>query len=121
MADFRFRREYRLRTQAEFDRVYATKAYAADGVLVVNAAASELPFPRLGLSGSRKVGNAVVRNAWKRRIREAFRLRRADLPGGLDLVVRPKLGAKLDYHAIERSLVALVARVHKRLQRDRTS
>lgn len=121
MADFRFRREYRLRTQAEFDRVYATKTYAADDVLVVNAAGSELPYPRLGLSVSRKVGNAVVRNAWKRRIREAFRLVRARLPVGIDLVVRPKLGARLDYHAIEHSLPGLVARVHKRLERDANS
>src|SRR5258708_1297146 len=98
MADFRFRREYRLRTQAEFDRVYATKVYAADEVLVLNAAASELDHARLGLSVSRKVGNAVVRNAWKRRIREAFRLTRPQLPVGIDLVVRPKLGAKLDFH-----------------------
>lgn len=121
MADFRFRREYRLRTQAEFDRVYATKAYAADGVLVVNGARSELPHPRLGLSVSRKVGNAVVRNAWKRRIREAFRLLRAELPPGIDLVVRPKLGAKLDFHAIHQSLPGLVARVAKRLPRETRS
>ena len=121
MADFRFRRQNRLRTQAEFDRVYATKAYAADEVLVINAAMNELPFPRLGLSVSRKAGNAVVRNAWKRRLREAFRLLQHELPPGIDIVVRPKLGASLDFHAIQRSLPALVVRVAKRLKRDSSS
>jgi ribonuclease P protein component len=121
MAEFRFRREYRLRSQADFDRVYATKAYAADEVLVVNAALSDLPYPRLGLSVSRKVGNAVCRNAWKRRIREAFRLARPRLPAGIDLVVRPKLGAACDFHQIERSLPSLAARAHKRLSRDKAS
>ena len=45
---------------------------------------------RLGITASRKVGNAVVRNRVKRATREWFRTRRdriAHEPGGLDLVV----------------------------------
>jgi ribonuclease P protein component len=107
-----------IRTPAEFDRVYQARVYAADDVLVVNACATDLPFPRLGLSVSRKVGNAVVRNRWKRRIREAFRLHQASLPAGVDLVVRPQKGAQLDYHAIAASLPALAERISRRLRRS---
>jgi ribonuclease P protein component len=42
---------------------------------------------RLGITASRKVGNAVVRNRFKRRIREWFRHRRSELREDLDLVV----------------------------------
>ena len=42
---------------------------------------------RLGITASRKVGNAVRRNRFKRRIREWFRRRRGELEPGLDLVV----------------------------------
>jgi ribonuclease P protein component len=42
---------------------------------------------RLGVTVSRKVGGAVVRNRVKRRIREWFRVRRASLGGGRDWVV----------------------------------
>ncbi len=115
MSRFKFTRDDRLRRQADFDRVYHTKVYAADDVLVVNAARNELGHTRLGLSVSRKVGNAVVRNHWKRRIREAFRLQRANFPPGLDVVVRPKLGAVCDFHAIAKSPPGLIARVAKRL------
>ena len=42
---------------------------------------------RLGITVSRKVGNAVVRNRVKRRIREWFRAGRSSLGEGVDLVV----------------------------------
>ena len=118
MTRFKFTRDDRVRRQADFDRIYAGKTYAADDVLVVNAARNNLEHTRLGLSVSRKVGNAVVRNSWKRRIREAFRLQRASFPPGLDIVVRPKLGAACDFHAILASLPQLIARVAKRLAKE---
>lgn len=115
MPDQSFGRHLRLRTPAEFDRVYKAKVYAADDCLVINACASDLGHPRLGLSLSKKVGNAVVRNRWKRLIREAFRLEQGLLPGGIDLVIRPQKGAAPDLDAIRRSLPSLARRVAKRL------
>lgn len=118
MTDNRFPKEMRLRKQAEFDRVYKARVFAADEVLIVNGVANDLGHPRLGLSISRKVGNAVMRNRWKRRIREAFRLSKAQLPTGVDLVVRPQKGAEPDFHAIARSLPALAARIERKLARE---
>jgi len=42
---------------------------------------------RLGVTVSKRVGNAVVRNHLKRLIREWFRIARNTLPDGTDLVV----------------------------------
>jgi ribonuclease P protein component len=115
MSDQRFPKELRIRRQADFDRVYNARVYAADEVLVVNGCTNGLDVPRLGLSVSRQVGNAARRNAWKRRIREAFRLSKTRLPSGVDLVVRPQKGAVCDFAAISRSLPALAGRIARKL------
>jgi ribonuclease P protein component len=117
--DETFPKNIRLRRGADFERVFGTKVYAVDGVLVVSADRSPQGQTRLGLSVSRKVGNAVVRNRWKRLIREAFRRRKQELPPGLDLVVRPRAGATDDFSAVTQSLMNLAKRVARTLERER--
>ena len=63
---------------------------------------------RLGITVSRKVGGAVVRNRVKRRVREWFRMRRASLGGGRDWVVIGRAAAAgLDREATEVELSEL--------------
>jgi len=115
MPDERFPKACHLRKPAEFERVYESDTYAADGVLVVNAVANDLGITRLGLSISTKYGSSVVRNRWKRLIREAFRRSRTELPAGLDLVVRPKKGAKPVFADVAASLPKLAGKLGRKL------
>jgi ribonuclease P protein component len=115
MVDESFPKLFRLRQSSEFERVFAGKVFAADEVLVITGCNNRLPLTRLGLSISRKFGNAVVRNRWKRLIREVFRKALNDLPPGMDLVVRPKRGAGPSFQAIARSLPSLTRRLANRL------
>ena len=63
---------------------------------------NEIGYPRLGITVTRKVGNAVVRNRIKRAVRELFRRNRDLLTRPVDLVVhaRPSIvrraGAELE-------------------------
>jgi len=59
---------------------------SAEFVMLIGRSASK-SRRRLGISASRRVGNAVVRNRIKRAVREWFRRRRNQMPGDIDLVV----------------------------------
>jgi ribonuclease P protein component len=118
MPDHTFPQHVRLKTPAQFKAVYDRKRSVSDGVLVVYAAANGLSHPRVGLSVSRKVGNAVVRNRWKRLLREAFRLNRHALPPGLDFILIPRSGqTEPTLEAVTASLLRLAADAARRVGR----
>lgn len=64
----------------------AGKQSWAHPLLVLYVAPSDVGLTRAGIVVGKRVGGAVVRNRVRRRIREALRLRHADLPPGYDLV-----------------------------------
>ncbi len=72
---------------------------------------------RLGITVSRRVGNAVVRNRIKRRVRECYRRKlRAMLPAGVDMVVIARKGAgELRWMALDAELLASVANLGRKL------
>lgn len=113
---FRFSKKQRVVHQRDFDRAFKNGRVAADDTLVMHAVRNSLEKPRLGISISRRVGNAVLRNLWKRRIREAFRLEQHQLPSSLDLVVRPRKGSTPEFQAIRRSIRKLSVRLARQMQ-----
>jgi ribonuclease P protein component len=77
----------RLTDSPEFERVYRQGTAYRGRLFSVYAFPNEIGTPRLGLSVSKKVGNAVTRNAVRRRLREVFHSTIGRIPGSLDLVV----------------------------------
>jgi len=76
------------------------------------------PRPRLGVTVSRRIGNAVVRNRVKRRVREIFRKEmRAKLPAGTAVVVIARGGAgMLESSAIRDELTTAARNLSGRIE-----
>src|SRR5579871_2851981 len=113
-----FRPHEHLRRPSDFRRVYDRRRSAADAWLVVYGCENGLAYSRLGLSVSRKVGPAVYRNRLRRLYREAFRLTRAELPTGLDLVLIPRSAPEPTLEELKRTLPRLVGQVARQLTRE---
>ncbi|MCA9261113.1 MAG: ribonuclease P protein component [Planctomycetales bacterium] len=115
----RFPKSARLLKSSEFDEVFQRRCSCADDVLVIYGRRTAQAQTRLGLVVSRKCGNAVRRNRWKRAIREAFRRLRSELPEGIDLAVLPRPHAEPQAAKVAQSLKKLVRQLDQRLRQRR--
>ncbi len=86
-SDERFRKSERLRKRPQFLNARRNGWRTGGRQVVVYVVANSVGHPRIGITVSGRVGNAVVRNRWKRRIREIFRRSKERFGGGLDTVV----------------------------------
>ena len=86
----------RLRKRFEFRRLRDSGRRVHTPSFVFMIAPSQFVQPRLGITVSRQVGNAVRRNRVKRLVREAFRQQRNMLPPTSDLVVIARSGCTID-------------------------
>ena len=77
----------------EFERAYRQGTACRGRLFSLHAFPNEIDIPRLGLSVSKKVGNAVTRNAVRRRLKEVFHSTTERIPGSFDLVVSAKPAA----------------------------
>ncbi len=113
---FRFTREQRIRSGSDFDRAYGYKQRVGNNHLLVFGVPNGLQHTRIGLSVSKKHGNAVRRSRMKRLLREAFRLSQYELPAGLDLVLIPRQNSGAGLGEYQKSLIHLARKILSRIE-----
>ena len=106
-------REKRLTSPAQYACVYHECITQADRWLVLKARPNHLEWARYGISVSKRIGSAVVRNRVKRVLREILRL--AALNPGWDFVVIARVpAAKSNYTQLKESLTRLLVKTSSR-------
>jgi ribonuclease P protein component len=86
----RLRQRQRLKTRADFDRVFRRGRRLEGRMFTLVVAPGATEQDRLGLAVSRRAGGAVVRNRMRRVLREVFRLVEHGESDPLDIVVLAK-------------------------------
>ena len=107
-----------LKSNTDFNRVYAAKRSYANRLLVVYILENGTDANRLGVSVSKKVGNSIVRHRLARLIREAFRLSTDCIPDGYDYVVVARASLKdKGFFETKESMIHLL-KLHKLYKQD---
>jgi len=123
-----------LKKKQDFKKVYGQGKYAADTLFVAYALANGLSHNRIGITVSKKVGCAVVRNRVKRWVKESYRLiflhmgreicehSQQETDGqayDFIIVARKPVGeltGKGTFNAINKSIMGLIERVGKKVR-----
>jgi ribonuclease P protein component len=97
----------RLRNRADFSRVYRHgKSFANHQFVVYWFRKREVEQFRVGISVSKKVGNAVVRNRIRRLVKEIVRHHDVELIEHIDLIFIVRKGAlNMPYKDMEKSIL----------------
>ena len=99
-----------LRYNTSFKRLYAKGKQAAGPLLAVYMRRNGKSENRLGITVSPKVGNAVIRNRVRRRIKESYRINEGLFKKGFDIVVVARVrAAEAPFSALQKSLLGLAA------------
>jgi ribonuclease P protein component len=95
--------------KTQFGLVYEKGGSWVTKEIIIRALPNKLESSRYGITVSRRVGKAVVRNKTKRRLREI--LRQVDLQPGWDLIIIARNPAvKVDFLTLRNSVRELLVR-----------
>ncbi len=98
-----------LTKREQYALVYNKGSSWASNLVVMKALPNKLSLSRYGLSVSKRVGKAVMRNRVKRLLREILRL--TPLESGWDIIFMARPGAaSANYAELEKSVVNLLSR-----------
>ncbi|MCK9443759.1 MAG: ribonuclease P protein component [Tissierellaceae bacterium] len=96
----------RLRSNMEFKKVYSGGKNYWNKYLIIYVRKNNLNYTRIGYSISKKVGNSVVRNKIRRRMKEIYRLKLNNIKEGYDIIIIPKRNAvNISYLELESAML----------------
>lgn len=99
----------RLRSNMEFKKIYSNGKNYWNRNLVLYVRKNDLGYTRVGYSITKKIGNSVVRNKIRRRMKEIYRLRYDELENNYDLIFIPKKNVvDISYDELESAMIHIL-------------
>lgn len=104
----------RLRTHQQYQRVIRNRFQFTGQWILVDICLTRGPFSRLGITVTKRYGQAPQRNRFKRLAREAFRLSYAQFHHSIDVILRPRSrSAHASMKDIQQELLFFIEKVHR--------
>lgn len=109
------KKKYRVKKNEDFSTIISKKQSFANRSFVIYYRRNEAEYPHMGISVSKKLGNAVVRNKIKRQVRmmvqEIF-----DFQEAIDyVIIIRKMFLSLSYEENKKELQYIFSKVRKRM------
>ena len=104
--------EIRIKDKREFENIIKCGKIIKNAHFVIYYKERKVSFSRFGITLSKKFGNAVKRNKYRRILREIIRNNEKKFENTYDyIIIMKKSGDSLDYLAIEHALLNLISKV----------
>ena len=114
----KFPRSVRIVRSSDYQAIYKTGFKIHSPHFVLFSRGNALGYSRLGITASRKVGGAVVRNRVKRLFREIFRRSLNQIPNRFDIVVNAKSNCDgVHYEELQTEFLKTVKKLAERNSR----
>ena len=108
----------RLRKRKEFLRAARGAKWVTPGLILQCWQRCDDDFSRIGFTVTKRVGNAVVRNRVKRRLREVVRQDKAHAQTGFDyVVIGRKSTIERDFSELEKDINSAFSGIHRKMKR----
>ncbi|WP_085506632.1 ribonuclease P protein component [Thalassobacillus devorans] len=106
------KKEYRIKKNEEFQQVFKNgKSFANRQLVLYYLKKEKQEHFRIGLSVSKRIGVAVVRNQIKRYLRQAFHELEDTIDPRYDLVIIARKPTKdMDFHQVKKSLTHVLSK-----------
>ena len=100
---------YVVKTTREFNDIIKNGICKKNKYFVVHRKKNNLKYDRFGISVSKKLGNAVFRNYYKRKIRSMIDNYKKDYNNQTDyIIILRKAGIQISHEELEKELISLL-------------
>lgn len=108
------RKLYVVKNARDFEKIIKTGKLAKNNSFIIYYSDNDLPYNRYGISVGKKLGNAVYRNKYKRKIRAIIDNYKKNYINHQDYIIILRGSAKdKEYHDLEKDYIALINNIRK--------
>lgn len=108
------RKLYVVKNARDFERIIKEGYYVKNKSFIIYYSKNDLPYSRYGISVGKKLGNAVFRNKYKRKIRAIIDNYKKNYINNQDYIIILRGSAKdKNYQELEKDYIALINNIRK--------